>query len=235
MKVGKAIEQLYEISKNTDTKLFIVGGFLRDYLCNKFHASNIQAKDVDLVCFDKDHKFINEMLKNGFRKNRVVLQKDLIETYRGNINETEVDFAVIKEDFTEQRLMEHIQSFDFSCNLLALEITAAKSEDYSKMITGEMTIEDIKNKVIRISNREIFGVNIAEPIRAIMLSKKLVFSINKGDGPLILTKLKQIKVDELKDSQIDEIASALKTESKDKKDMENKINEMIQSLKGSIY
>lgn len=231
--VRKAINELRKVSQKTNSSLFIVGGFVRDQIYNEFHYKKMNPKDIDLVCFDENGEFTKEMKKRGFQKHHLVMQNGPTYTYSGTIDGVEVDFAVKKEKFSVEKLLNHIGSFDFSCNSVALGIKDAEKQDYSKIISPKNvnSTRDIRNKKITIINKEKFGTNVGEPVRAIKLAEKLGFSINNADMGIIKRKLEEInkRINVFGKEDLEKLGDAFKTQA-NKTELKEKINKMINEL-----
>jgi poly(A) polymerase len=191
--INHHLKKIHKLSVQTKTEVFIVGGFIRDFLMDEL------SSDIDFAVFKNTKKFTKNIaahIKGSF----VVL------------DEKEKSYRVVKKikgeiftfDFTKIRgknLDEDLKSRDFSINALAIDLNNnGKSFSFPKnksniknIIDKTNALNDIKNKIVKKIKNDIFEVDAIRLLRAFRLAAKYNFKIDIGTKDLIQKKAKLIK------------------------------------------
>jgi len=170
MKIKELINIVYNLSKEKNIKVYIVGGFIRDYLLKKPIE---KIFDLDFTVFGDVIKFAEEFSKIT-KGNLVILsEKSLLARV--------VIDKVYTCDFTKGRgknIFDDIRERDFTINSLAVDIKY-KDEIEKHIIDVVNGKTDLKKKVIKEINKEIYFKDPVRLLRAIRFSATLNFNITK--------------------------------------------------------
>ena len=157
----KIEKQVKEIVKNLDPlETYIVGGYVRDKLMRR------KPKDIDIV----SKLSIQEISKKIFLKPYIV--NDRFKTARFYFKESFIDYNSI-EDFNKD-----LKRRDFTINSIACDLTG-------KIYDPLNGINDIENKIIRLSSRTSLTDDPVRILRAFRLKHQLGFNYNRQLIPLI--------------------------------------------------
>lgn len=184
----KLLRIVFDYAKDKRTRLYIVGGYLRD-LTIKRRKSN---PDIDFCIRSHAISFargLSQRLKAGF----VVLDKEhgacrLIKKQKDKIYT--LDFT----DFRSRDLKEDLLLRDFTINTIAVELQEAQENS----IREEALIDlyggrkDLKAGLIRVVNKAAFDDDPLRIMRAFSLSAVLGFAIESETLKLIKAKKEQL-------------------------------------------
>lgn len=187
----KTFKLLSSLSKKRKTKIYLVGGYLRDLILER------KNKDLDFVLAPLDAKrlsgltggltdFVKEFAKriNGtffllndrYQTNRVIDKKNGL-TY---------DFTRIRGRSIEEDLKKR----DFTINALALDL---EKPVLLKVIDSYKGREDIQKRVIRIVSERAFSDDPLRLLRSIRFRALLNFRIERKTERLIIQKAPLLK------------------------------------------
>lgn len=196
------VEKLKQLNKG----FYFVGGTLRDAIISIIYKVVFDPQDIDIVVEMESHdelvNLVKDLFKEDIEKNNIRLVKypqfltlsvifiykhiriDLSlprkEKYRYYGALPEVDFGKIEDDLFRR---------DFSINSIALRYDFLKREFY--ILDPFDGIKDIKNKKIRVLHKKSFLEDPTRIIRAIRLSAKLKFELEKNTVSLIASAIKE--------------------------------------------
>lgn len=167
------INLLKNICINMNTKLYIVGGAVRDNLVN------IPSKDID-ICSETDILPILEKLKNydneitykfheQFQTSTISYKNISIDLIRCRSEIYEYYGALPK--ISPSNLYDDLKRRDFTINAIAYDIIENTYVDY---FNG---VEDLKNKIIKKIHEDSYSKDATRILRAIKYANRLNFSI----------------------------------------------------------
>lgn len=224
---------IIDLSKKRNTKLYLVGGALRDLLMGR-QKSN---PDIDF-CLEKDAISFGREVAAKLRAGFVVLDEEhgfsrvVKKTGKGFIT---LDFT----DFRGRNLKEDLKHRDFSINSLALELNnvftlssrkkgraggPARKESSCRNSNRELKrafidlsggIRDLKSRKIRMVHNKVFDEDPLRILRAFSLAALFGFKIERKTAELI--KRKRLKLKNVSPERIrDEIFKVLSVPGTDK-------------------
>lgn len=173
----ETIEKLIEFSNRKNIKLFIVGGYVRDFLMSK------KSNDIDLLVENDAILFIKEFISEyGTTKARFYKKYKTV-----TLIEESIDICTARSEVFDENIKKYIISFgvdinedlkrrDFTCNSIALQISPEK--DFGKIIDPYNGIQDIKNKIIKPLHPNVFYEDPSRIKRAIDLENRYGFVLN---------------------------------------------------------
>ena len=168
--------------------IYLVGGFIRDYLIGK------KIKDIDLLVMSDLETVVEEFSKR-IDKKKIVLDK-VRGVYRVVPEENIcVDFS----NPVGQDLHQDLGCRDFTCNSIAVKLTelSQKENGYNieteKMIDPFGGINDIENKILKMVKSDFVESDPIRILRAYRFSNNLEFNIDKKTMKIINNNLKLIK------------------------------------------
>ena len=172
----KEINAVIKLSQETNTDVYVVGGYLRDFLLKK------KSLDIDLAVSKKSEVFAKKLAKNISGK--CFKLHDDLQTYRvavfNNPDLEYIDISLIqgkdiKDDLTRR---------DFTINALALKIE--NFDNIKKNIIDYFGgIKDLKKKEINAVSKTIFNDDPLRMLRAFRFSSEYNFKISKETLSLI--------------------------------------------------
>lgn len=177
-----------KFSEAKATRLYLVGGFLRDIALGRKEAS----PDIDFTLKKNSLGFARQLakaLKSGF----VILDKKngcarLLKKVRDRVYT--LDFT----DFRGRDLLEDLRKRDFSINALAAELSSfLKSRQY-QLIDPYQGQNDLKRRVVRIITPAAYDDDPLRILRAFSLSAALNFKIDRSTLRLAEKKRRQLSL-----------------------------------------
>lgn len=164
------IKKVIELAKDTNTEVFLVGGYVRDFLLKK------KTLDIDLVVSKSPESFAKKLAKITDGK-YFLLHSDL-QVYRvavfNNKNIQYIDISLIQGKTIEQDL----QKRDFTINALAVKIE--NFDNIKKNIidccNGK---KDLRTKEINIVSNNVFVEDPLRMLRAFRFASEYNFKISK--------------------------------------------------------
>ena len=179
--IDKKVTKLAKIFQNNNKKLYVVGGFLREYIINKKVSrdydicSNVSIEEISNMLKDTEYKIIYANKKLNVLK---IKNEDLILEYArfrkenydltGSHFPKNIEFVnTINRDYKRR---------DFSINAIYYDIIE------NKFIDPACGIDDINNRIIKsIRNPEdVLKEDSERILRMIRFSIMYDFSIDKG-------------------------------------------------------
>lgn len=186
----KLLKELGQVAQKHNLKIWVVGGFARDFVLHK------KTKDID-ICIEKDtaplikycqttkgasvHKFSNfgtarVIFKDGFKLDFVCCRKEI---YPKPAALPVVSKATIKEDLFRR---------DFTCNALALSLLPT---EFFKIYDLYGSSKDIKNKKVSVLHAKSFEDDPTRLYRALRFAARLNFELSKETEKLFKIALQK--------------------------------------------
>ena len=172
----KEISEVIKLAKETKTDVYVVGGYLRDFLLKK------KTLDIDLVVSDKAESFAKKLAKKINGK-CFVLHSDL-QVYRvAVINNPEIEYIDISL-MQGKNIEEDLSKRDFTINSLAIKIECF--DNIKKNIIDKFNgLKDLKKKEIKIVSNKVFDDDPLRILRAFRFASEYNFKIAKETLSLI--------------------------------------------------
>ncbi len=183
-KLKNEIKSLYifnvikNVAKKTDSKLYLIGGFVRDYILNR------KSNDIDIVVVDNGYKFI-EQLSNKLNINIKILKR--FGTALLKYNNIKIEFVNARKEsynimshkptVTNSSLYDDQKRRDFTINSIAFSIN---ENDFGRLIDPFNGVKDIENNIIKtpINPNKTYFDDPLRMMRAIRLSTQLNFNLS---------------------------------------------------------
>ncbi len=186
----KLLKELGQVAQKHNLKIWVVGGFARDFVLHK------KTKDID-ICVEKDTaplieycqnnkgakvQYFNNfgtarvIFKDGFKLDFVRCRKEI---YPKPAALPVVSKATIKEDLFRR---------DFTCNALALSLLPT---EFFKIYDLYGSLKDIKNKKVSVLHSKSFEDDPTRLYRALRFAARLKFTLSKETENLFKTAVKK--------------------------------------------
>jgi len=185
--IYKTLKIVRDYAKANHLKIYIVGGFVRDYLIGK------ELKDVDFLVYPLNYNFLFD-LTNLFNGKLIKLDEER-EYYRIIINNNDGDIILDFTPIYENNLLLELLRRDFTINSIALNLFSFKIID---PLNG---LKDLERGILRISSPNSFK---EDPLRILRAFRFLGygFKIEKNTYEKIIEdreKLKSVKAERIHD------------------------------------
>lgn len=191
----KILETLGKEADRTDFKIFVVGGYVRDFILGE------KDTDIDIMVLGDATEFahlaakkfgteLNAVYRN-FGTALLIINKNNTEykiefasarkeSYNRNSRKPKVQFANLEEDISRR---------DFTINTIAI---ALNNKNYGELIDLYNGVEDIKNEIIKtpLDPLRTFDDDPLRIMRAIRFASKLNFGIEENTFNAI-TKMRE--------------------------------------------
>ena len=172
----KEINEIIKLAQETETEVYVVGGYLRDFLLKK------ESLDIDLAVSDKVENFAKKLAKkiNG----KCFKLHDDLQTYRvavfNNPALEYIDVSLIQG----KNIKDDLSRRDFTINALAVKIE--KFDNIKKNIIDYFNgIKDLKKKEIKAVSKNVFNDDPLRMLRAFRIASEYKFKISKETLSLI--------------------------------------------------
>ncbi len=172
----KEINEVIKLARETKTDVFVVGGYLRDFLLKN------KSLDMDLAVSGKPESFAKKLAKNI--NGKCFKLHDDLQTYRVAVfNNCDLEYIDISA-MQGKNIKEDLSRRDFTINALAVKI-----EDFGN-IKKNMTdyfsgLKDLKNKEIKYVSKTVFTDDPLRMLRAFRFASEYKFKISKDTLSLI--------------------------------------------------
>ena len=172
----KEINEVIKLAKDTNTEVYVVGGYVRDFLLKK------KTLDIDLVVSENAESFAKKLAKKINGK-CFVLHSDL-QVYRVAVkNNPDMEYIDISL-MQGKNIKEDLSRRDFTVNALAVKIE--NFDNIKKNITDYFNgIKDLKNKEIKAVSKKVFIDDPLRMLRAFRFASEYNFKISKDTLSLI--------------------------------------------------
>lgn len=172
----KEINEVIKLAKDTNTEVYVVGGYVRDFLLKK------KTLDIDLVVSENAELFAKKLAKKINGK-CFVLHSDL-QVYRVAVkNNPDMEYIDISL-MQGKNIKEDLSRRDFTVNALAVKIE--NFDNIKKNITDYFNgIKDLKNKEIKAVSKKVFIDDPLRMLRAFRFASEYNFKISKDTLSLI--------------------------------------------------
>ena len=187
-RVRDIIDAAIKLSQQRGSRIFLVGGTVRDLLLR------LKPRDFDFI-IDNDPKSFIDDLSSKLRANRAYYSQ--FKTSTITIDGLRFDFARTRTEIYDRpgvlprihdaSVEEDLYRRDFSINSMALELTDPK-KPYLLDPTGGLA--DIANRAIRILHSSSFLDDPTRILRAIRYEQRLKFKITTNTRDLLLKAVK---------------------------------------------
>jgi poly(A) polymerase len=190
----KLLKLILDFAKKSRTKVFVVGGFLRDLLLGR------ETKDFDLVPEGNAQRFARSLARKA--EGRFVLLDEKNRIYRVVIEKGKEIFNLDFSQMRGEKIEEDLLLRDFTVDAMALRLDLIEDnfgilrrpKHLSRVIVdpyGGMI--DLKKKLIRKTSHRIFDDDPLRLLRGYRLSATLEFAIEKETEEEIEQKVALIK------------------------------------------
>jgi poly(A) polymerase len=185
--IYKTLKIVRNYAKSNHLNIYIVGGFIRDYLIGK------ELKDIDLLIYPLDYKFLFD-LTNLFNGKLIKLDEER-EYYRIIINNKDGEIILDFTPIYENNLLLEVLRRDFTINSIVLDLL-----DF-KIIDPLNGLKDLERGILRLSSPNSFK---EDPLRILRAFRFLGygFKIEKFTYEKIIEdreKLKSVKAERIHD------------------------------------
>lgn len=172
----KEISEVINLAKETETDVYVVGGYIRDILLKK------KSLDIDLVVSEKAESFAKKLAKKINGK-CFILHSDL-QVYRvAVINNPDLEYIDISL-MQGKNIEDDLSRRDFTINALAVKIE--NFNNIKKNITDCFDgIKDLKKKEIKAVSKKVFNDDPLRMLRAFRFASEYNFKISKETLSLI--------------------------------------------------
>ena len=172
----KEISEVINLAKETETDVYVVGGYIRDILLKK------KSLDIDLVVSEKAESFAKKLAKKINGK-CFILHSDL-QVYRvAVINNPDLEYIDISL-MQGKNIEDDLSRRDFTINALAVKIE--NFDNIKKNITDCFDgIKDLKKKEIKVVSKKVFNDDPLRMLRAFRFASEYNFKISKETLSLI--------------------------------------------------
>jgi len=172
------------IELNNDTKVAIVGGYIRDLLINKIHKEKfLKPIDIDIITESSAIDLAKFIKKNISNVDFCLIKEfDIYNTVELNINNLKIDIATSRKEHYEApglnpiiknaNIKEDLKRRDFSINAIAFEIS--KKEIYD-IFEG---IKHIRKKELHLLHENSIQDDPSRIIRCARYASRLGFKIS---------------------------------------------------------
>jgi putative nucleotidyltransferase with HDIG domain len=164
------LNEWFELEDFRKYKLYIVGGSVRDILMDE------APKDIDVVC--KNAKTLAIKIVKRRNAALISMEKKPDEPCYRIIRRDRPEYTLDLSEMRGESIGEDLNKRDFTINAIAIEIKEDGSLGDS--IDPFEGIEDIRKRIIRVTNREAFVNDPLRILRGIRLASMLDFSIDSN-------------------------------------------------------
>ena len=139
------LEALDIVKNNSQGKIWIIGGFVYRNIINKLYGTKLPEIDIDFIVEKINSKF--ELSKdykleiNSFGNTKILKDKMQIDIVPLD------NISYIKSKNLEPNILNYLKGTPLNIQSIAFDL------DY-KILIGDLGIESIKNKIIKINNLE---------------------------------------------------------------------------------
>ncbi|UOF94369.1 MAG: CCA tRNA nucleotidyltransferase [Bacteroides sp.] len=168
------------IASITNSKIYLIGGFIRDFLLSK------QSNDIDIVIIDNTYNFIKKL--SNFLKKKMKSYKRF-GTFLLTYNSFKIEFVEARQEsyninsrnplIKKSNLYEDQKRRDFTINTIAFSLN---NDDFGIIIDPFKGINDIKKNIIRtpIDANKTYSDDPLRMIRAIRIASQINFKISNN-------------------------------------------------------
>ena len=172
----KEISEVIKLAQETKTEVYVVGGYLRDFLLKK------KSLDIDLVVSEKSEPFAKKLAKkiNG----KCFKLHDDLQTYRVAVfNNPDLEYIDVSL-MQGKNIKEDLSRRDFTINALAVKIE--DFDDIKKNVIDYFGgTKDLKKKEIKAVSKKVFVDDPLRMLRAFRFASEYNFKISKETLSLI--------------------------------------------------
>lgn len=168
--------EVINLAKETNTEVYVVGGYVRDFLLKK------KTLDIDLVVSEKAESFVKKLVKRIDGK-CFILHSDL-QVYRVAVkNNPDIEYIDVSL-MQGKNIKEDLSRRDFTINALAVKIE--DFDDIKKNVIDYFGgIKDLKKKEIKAVSKKVFVDDPLRMLRAFRFASEYNFKISKETLSLI--------------------------------------------------
>ena len=172
----KEINEVIKLAQETKTDVYVVGGYLRDFLLKK------KSLDIDLAVSEKSESFAKKLAKkiNG----KCFKLHDDLQTYRVAVfNNPDLEYIDVSL-MQGKNIKDDLSRRDFTINALAVKI-----EDFDNIKKNVIDyfggLKDLRKKEIKAVSKTVFNDDPLRMLRAFRFASEYKFKISKETLSLI--------------------------------------------------
>jgi len=180
----KIIKKIQMVSENTGTGVFMVGGYLRDFLLNK------KSYDMD-VCVSKSAQVFAKKLAKELNGKFIILDS-ANENYRVAVLKNEYLKYIDVSGMKGKKIEDDLKKRDFTLNALAVSINHF-GDIKNNLIDLFKGYDDLKNKTVNAVSGIVFKQEPIRMLRCFRIASELDFTISKKTLSLVKKNAKLIK------------------------------------------
>ncbi len=172
----KEINEVVKLAKDANIEVYVVGGYLRDFLLKK------KTLDIDLVVSEKAESFAKKLAKKIDGK-CFILHSDL-QVYRVAVkNNPDIEYIDISL-MQGKNIEEDLSKRDFTVNALAVKIE--DFDNIKKNIIDKFDgLKDLRKREIKVVSNKVFNDDPLRMLRAFRFASEYNFKISKNTLSLI--------------------------------------------------
>lgn len=174
------VGDLLNLKDRFPVQIFIVGGFIRDFILGR--SRNRMGIEIDFALNRDVDKFVSLFAKQV--KGHLVLLDEQSKTYRV-ILERENLYQFDFSQFRGGSIEEDISLRDFTINALAIDLEGLRNPAFLKLIDPTEGFKDIERRLIRVVSERSFRDDPLRMVRAFTFSQELGFEIEPFTERLI--------------------------------------------------
>ncbi|MCM8799091.1 MAG: hypothetical protein NC821_06555, partial [Candidatus Omnitrophica bacterium] len=174
------VGDLLNLKDRFPVQIFIVGGFIRDFILGR--SRNRMGIEIDFALNRDVDKFVSLFAKQ--MKGHLVLLDEQSKTYRV-ILERENLYQFDFSQFRGGSIEEDISLRDFTINALAIDLEGLRNPAFLKLIDPTEGFKDIERRLIRVVSERSFRDDPLRMVRAFTFSQELGFEIEPFTERLI--------------------------------------------------
>lgn len=172
----KEIDEVIKLAKDANTEVYVVGGYVRDFLLKK------KTLDIDLVVSEKAEAFAKKLAKKIDGK-CFILHSDL-HVYRVAVkNNPDIEYIDISL-MQGKNIEEDLSKRDFTVNALAVKIE--DFDNIKKNIIDKFNgLKNLRKREIKVVSNKVFNDDPLRMLRAFRFASEYNFKISKDTLSLI--------------------------------------------------
>jgi poly(A) polymerase len=172
----KVIKKIQLISENENTGVFIVGGYLRDFLLNR------KSFDMDICVSKSAQNFAKKLAK--ITDGKFIILDSENENYRVALLKDECLKYIDVSGMKGKNINDDLKKRDFTINALAVSINHF-CDIKNNLIDLFKGYDDLKNKTVNAVSEVVFKQDPIRMLRCFRIASELNFTISKKTLSLI--------------------------------------------------
>ncbi len=172
----KIIKKIRLVAENEDTGVFIVGGYMRDFLLNK------KSYDMDICVSKYAENFAKKLAK--IMDGKFIILDSANENYRVALLKDESLKYIDVSGMKGKNIKEDLKKRDFTLNALAVSINHFY-DIKNNIIDLFKGYDDLKNKTVNAVSDIVFKQDPVRMLRCFRIASELNFTISKKTLSLV--------------------------------------------------